>query len=513
MMRSCTFSGSSRGLPALRAQARQAGVTVILVLAFMGVFALVLSALTGFVLQQSKYGRALYVREQAFQIAEAGLEYYRWFLARNPTIMTAGVGLETPYTYTVKDPEGPTLGTSAITAVPGLSCGAVQWIDLESEGTASADQSFSRTLAARYMRPSVAEYAFLYNTTVWFGSTNTGVGPYHANNGMRMDGTTNSITSASVSQVYCDNSYGSMGCSGTGGNPSAGWKNGVFGNSANTTLWMYPVPSVNFANMAVNFATLRSYAQADGVMLNPTSVTRDGVQMGSTFTSVGANDQRGFHLTFLSNGTVDVRRVTATNSSNSINSYNDVDGSYYNYPVIVSDTLVSNVSIPSNCAIIFSQAKTWIDGVVSGKVTVIAADTGSYVPDIILNGNLTYATNDGTSGLTAVAEGSVHVGLVVPTDMTVSGIFVAQTGQYGRDYYASGSMSSSYDPYITRNSLTVNGTIVSALRGGICWGTSGSCASGFNNRTNTYDRVLAFSPPPFTPAVSTDYEFTLWREE
>lgn len=489
------------------------GVTVILILAFMGVFALVLSALTGFVFQQSKYGRALYAREQAFQIAEAGLEYYRWFLARNPSIMTAGVGLETPYTYTVKDPEGPTLGTAEITATPNLSCGAVQWIDLESEGAASLDSSFSRTLSARYMRPSVAEYAFLYDTTVWFGSTNSGVGPYHANNGMRMDGSTNSTVSASVSQVYCDNSYSSMGCSGTGGNPSAGWKNGVFGNSANTTLWAYPVPSVSFANMAVNFATLRSYAQADGVMLNPTSVTRDGVQQGSTFTSVGANDQRGFHLTFLSNGTVQVRRVTATNSSSSIYSYNDVDGGYYSYPVIVTETLIDTISLPSDCALIFSQAKTWIDGVVSGKVTVIAADTGAYVPDIILNGNITYATSDGSSGLTAVAEGSVHLGLVVPTNMTISGIFVAQTGQYGRDYYVSGSMSSSYDPYITRTSLTVNGTLVSALRGAVCWVSGGVCVSGFSSRYNTYDRVLAFSPPPFTPAVSTDYELALWQEE
>lgn len=492
---------------------RHRGVTVILVLAFMGVFALVLSALTGFVFQQSKYGRALYAREQAFQIAEAGLEYYRWFLAKTPSIMTSGVGLDTPYTYTVKDPEGPTLGTAEITATPSLACGVPQWIDLESEGATSAEPGFSRTLFARYMRPSVAEYAFLYDTTVWFGSSNTGVGPYHANNGMRMDGSTNSIVSASVSQVYCDGSGTGLGCTGTGGNPSAGWKNGVFGLSAATSLWSYPVPNVSFASMATSFSTLRSLAQANGLLLGGTATYHDGSQYGSSYSSVAANNQRGFHLTFNANGTVSVWRVTATNG-NTIQSYNSVVGNwYYNYPVIVTQVPIGTFTLPADCTVIYAEGKTWIDGVVSGKVTVVTADTGSYVPNVILNGNISYASEDGSAGLTVIAEGSVLYGLIVPNDMTIRGVFIAQTGQYGRDYFYADSccLPSGYYQYVTRNSVTVQGTIVAALRGGVWW--SQSPQSGFQNRYNNYDRVLAFSPPPFTPTYSADYELVLWREE
>lgn len=478
-------------------------MTVVLVLMFMGVFVMILGTLVGYALQQGRYGRAIVAREQALAIAEAGIEYYRWFLTRNPSIMTGGAGLTSPYTHAVADPEGSTLGEATVTATANLQCGAVQWVDISSRGVARSGTPYARTIAARYMKRSVAEYAFLYHSSVWFGSQNRGVGPYHANNGMRMDGWTNSDVTAGVSTMTCDSSFG---CSPTQTKP------GVWGTSTTTALWRYPVSTIDFAGMALNFTTLRSYAQAQGVMLNPTSVTRAGVTRGGTFSSVGGTDQRGFHLVFKQDGSVDVYRVTSTNSS--VYSYNDIDDWHYDYSVITAESFVTNVTLPSGCAIIFSQAKTWIEGTVSGKVTLIAADTGSYAPDIVLNNNISYASSDGTTGLTAVAEGSVQIGLVVPDTMNVRGIFVAQTGLYGRDHYVSAYTPSQYGPYINRSTLNVTGTLVSNQRGALCWGSDGSgCDSGFDARNNSYDRILAFSPPPFTPAVTTDYKLVLWREQ
>ncbi len=494
-------------------------MTTLLVVGFMAVFMLILGTITSYAFQQAKYGRALFAREQALHIAEAGLENYRWLIAHNTsaggTMMTTGAGLSSlPSTYAVSDPEGGAVGNATLSASPSLQCGAVQWADITSVGRAATGVGFPQTLLARYMKRSVAEYAFLYNSMVWFGSTNTGVGPYHSNSGMRMDGSTNSTVTAGVSQVWCDSTAASLGCNGVSPNPAAGWKSGVFGNSLTTSLWQYPVSTVDFSGMAVNFSSLKGYAQTAGVMLNPTSVTRAGVTQGSSFSSVSASDTKGFHLIFKSNGTVDVYRVTATNGD-TIYSYNGVDGWRYDYPVIASESLVANVSVPSGCTLIYSQAKTWIEGTVSGKVTLIAADTGSYVPDIMLNNNITYATTDGTTGFTAVAEGSLQVGLVVPDTLSLRGIFVAQTGAYGRDYYypSSGYLPAEYYQYNTRSRLYVTGSLVVNQRGGLCWVSGVGCTSGFLARTNSYDRVLAFSPPPFTPAVTTDYSLVLWREQ
>lgn len=477
-------------------------MTILIVIAFMGVLSLILSAMTGYVFEQARYGRALYAREQALQVAEAGLEYYKWFLVKNPNIMVGGAGLESPYDYTVKDPEGATIGTATVTATPGMACGAVQYMDLSSRGVPSLNQTFTRTAFARYMKPTVAEYSFIYNTGVWFGSSNVGSGPYHSNSGLRMDGSNDSTVSSAVSTFWCDSSYG---CS-----PSQ-WVNGVFGNGSGSALWDYPVPAVNFAGIATNFSTLRGYALADGLLLSATAVYRDNVQQGSSFSSVGANDQRGFHLVFNSNGTVSVYRVTGTVSG--IYSYNSRDSWHYNYPVISSETLHGTYALPSGCTLIYSDARTWIEGVVSGKATVIVADTGSYVADAIFPNNLVYATQDGSAGLTVVAEGDVELGLTSPDSMTLNGIFVAQSGFYNRDYYLSGYIPAQYNDYIVQSNLTVRGAMVSSLRGATCWSSGGVCVSGYSARTHYADRVIAFSPPPFTPAVSSDYEFVLWREQ
>ena len=96
--------------------------------------------------------------------------------------------------------------------------------------------------------------------------------------------------------------------------------------------------------------------------------------------------------------------------------------------------------------------------------------------------------------------------------MILNGIFAAQLGHFGRNNYAYSNFPSSWDSYNKRNSLTINGTIVSNGREGTKWTSNGTYISGFNVRTNTYDRDLVSDPPPLTPAVSTTYEFIEWRE-
>lgn len=473
------------------------GVTIILVLGFMGVFALILGTVASYVFEQDKYGRALYAREQAIHIAEAGIEYYKWFLAHNPAILVDGTGLVSPYTYTVNDPEGGTLGSAVITATANMQCGAVQWIDLTSRGTSNTSPGFPRTVLARYMRPSVAENSYILNSDVWAGADRQILGPYHSNGGIRMDGTNNSNVTSALSTWTCTSSFG---CSPDQSKP------GVFGAGSGSSLWSYPASTISFANMAADFPGLKTKATNYGLMLNPTSVRLNNVQQGGTFSSVGGTDQKGFHLIFNSGGTVTVYRVTGT-SGVSAKQLDDLS-TQTDYHTITNETLIGTYAVPSSCSLIYSQAKTWIEGTISGKVTIVAADSGSYNPDIILNDNISYTATDGSVGLTAIAENSVLIPLEVPNNMSIRGVFVAQGGSFGRNSY-----SSSYAPYDKRSSLTMNGTVVSNTRTGTQWTCGGSYCSGFATRIDSYDRLLAFSTPPFTPAASTTYKITLWREQ
>lgn len=71
---------------------KERGITVMLVLVFMGVFGLGVATLASYIFTQANVSRAKLAREQAFSISEAGLEYYRWFLAHNPNNLTNGTG-------------------------------------------------------------------------------------------------------------------------------------------------------------------------------------------------------------------------------------------------------------------------------------------------------------------------------------------------------------------------------------------------------------------------------------
>ena len=479
-----------------RVLAAQRGVTTLLVIGFMGVFMLILATITSYAFTQAKYGRALLGREQALHVAEAGLEYYRWFLAHNPGNLTNGTGLPGPYSYTVSDPEGGTMGTASLTVTGSTQCGALQYIDISSRGISSQNPGFPRTISARYMQHNVAEYAAITNTNVWYGAANTSVGPYFSNGGIRMDGTNNSTVTSALSSFSCDSS---MGCSPTQ------TKNGVFGAGSGSALWKYPASSIDFSGMATNFGTLRTYAQTSGKYLQDATVSAN-------------HDSMGYHIILKSDGTYDVYKVTGTTWVYGYRANGDCasgGGWCSDYDIINAggETYVGNYAISSTCGLIYVEGTLWLEGTLRGKLTIIAADPGSYAPDILLNGNISYAATDGTTGLTAVAEHSIRIPLIVPDTTNIRGIFVAQTGYYGRDYYLEGYTSGN-DSYIVRSTLNTTGSIVSSQRPVTCWSSGGgTCDSGFNTRTNSYDRLLAFNPPPFTPITSTDYHYALWNEQ
>jgi hypothetical protein len=482
------------------------GVTVVLVLAFMGIFLFLLGTILSYVLTQGKYGRALYAREQAVNVAEAGLEYYRWFLAHNPNIMTTGSGLVTPASYTVSDPEGSTMGSASVSATLNTSCGRVQSADLVSQGTANINPLYKRTLLARYMRPSVAEYSNIINANVWAGADRNITGAYHSNGGVRMDGDSNSIVSSALTTWSCTSSFG---CSPTQ------TQSGVFGSGSGSALWQYPAASFNFAGISTDFPTLQTYANNDGIKLNPTNVRVNGVQQGGTFSSVGASDQRGFRIVLRADDTVDIYRVTGTLGVDA-QRIDNIGTWVTDYHIISSQTYVGRYTIPSDCRVIFAQSKVWLEGTVGTKITVVAADTGSFQPDIVLSSDIVYASGSGSSGLTAIAERSVLIPLTSPDAMTIRGIFVAQNGYVGRNYYTtsgSNDVPSQYDSYVIQASLTTIGSVISNNRVGTQWSSGGVMTSGYQTRTDTYDRLLAFDPPPFTPSASPDYKLVLWREQ
>ncbi len=458
----------------------KSGYLLLLVLVFSAVFFVITSTFVGYIFTQSKVITQRVQLEQAGQIAEAGLNYYKWFLAHYPGDVTNGTGLPGPYIGVYNDPEGGAIGEYSLEIASSTYCGELASIDVQSTGHTYADPLVKRTISARHAQPSVADYSFILNSDVWVGDDVQIIGPYHSNGGIRMDGTNNSNVTSGQASWNCTSSFG---CSPTS------TKNGVFTTTANPNVSLFEFPSapVNFAGMTVDLSLIQSKAQSQGLYFGPSG-------------------KSGYHLIFKSNGTVEVRRVNS--KENEPNGY--AWGRYMN--ILKGTSLVGTYTPPANCPLIFVEDQVWLEGAVNGKFTLAVADvdTSGVDPSIILNNNITYSNT--SSGLLSIGEYDVLIGLQVPDDMTLNGIFIAQNGHFGRNHYDT-SMPNAWEDYIKRNSLTINGTIVSNGRVGTKWVSgTGVYLSGFNNRFNSYDRNLVLDPPPLVPRTSDLYQFTYWRD-
>lgn len=460
---------------------------MLLAIVFGAVFLTVLGALASYSITQNKVQIADTGKVKAIGLAEAGTEYYRWHLAHFPTDLTNGTGTTTSFTLTQNDPEGGIAGTISMSITPNQACGLTQSININSTGIPNDGSGATRTIVARYAQPTVAQYSYIVNSSVWAGSDRTINGPFHSNGGVRMDGTANSPVTSSLSTWQCTSSFG---CSTTQTEP------GVFGSGPNQTLWSYPTPQVDFNGIAANFSNLKSVAQSSGLYYARYS---GGQPNSSAY-------WKGYHLIFNGDGTFTLKHVTST-TANTVQPINPADGTS-DRTVINNETNVGTYTVPVGCGLIFVEDNTWIEGVVSGKVTVVVANVSNagVTPNAMLPNNITYA--NATSGLTVLAANDILITGDSPTNMTLNGVFIAQGGAFGRNYYG---CPSSYEP---RTSLIIHGTTVSNQRTGTKW--VGGCPSGdagYLTRSDSYDHMLASDPPPFTPVISTDYQFIDWREK
>ena len=470
----------------------QKGSLLVLLLVYAGVFLALLTAFVGSIFAQRQFIEQQFLSQNALHIAEAGLEYYKWFLAHNPGDITHGTGGSGPFTFSFSDPEGGDIGEYEIDVSGVEWCGEVGMIDITSTGR-HFDGGRERTVYGRYARPSIAEYSFIINSNVWAGFNLDITGPYHSNGIIRMSATNNSIVTSQQDTWECDDSV--LTCDGAeddGVTISTGDEiGGIYGEGPNRSLWTYPSPPINFTNILVNLAEMENLASTQGGLVLPNS---------GTF---------GYRIFLNNNNTVTVRRVTGTVAHNE---YSSEVGAWYTARNIPSSLgPPTTYTLDSSCPVLFVRDKIWISGEIDRKLTVAAADPSnpSFRPSVILQDNITY--NSSEAGLLLLGEEDVLLGVNVPNDMEVNGIFVAQNGKFGRNHYW--SLPSGYASYRLRDSITINGTVVSNGRVGTQWvNASGDALSGFLDRVSDYDRDLVENPPPLTPRTSDTYRFIEWRE-
>ncbi|MFC1653534.1 hypothetical protein ACFL1M_01675 [Patescibacteria group bacterium] len=450
------------------------GSATIMVMIVAMVFSIMLGGLVLFGTTQFNATIRGSAHKKALMLAEAGIQYYRWHLAHDPDDFQDGTGAPGPYIHNYSDPQGGVEGTFALSITePGAGSTIVEIISTGQDDASGV----KRTIKTLFGKPSLAEYAYLHNSNAWFGTGTTVNGKVMSNGGIRQDGV-NTSTIQSAKETYTCGSE--TGCS-----PSE-TKSGIWGSGGPDNLWEYPVSPVDFDGISVDFSEIKTAAQNEGTYFGPSG-------------------NQGYHFEFKDDGTVDVFRV---NNTGWRRGYSDEEGCERLYERISNESLVGNYSLASK-HIFFAEDTVWVNGIVSGRATVVAArfplDTNE--TDIWIHDNLVYDAKDGTNALGVISEDDIFFALDLPQILEVDAALLAQGGRVFRHHYST-SGCGNYGNAV-RDQLVIYGSVISNQKAAWNWGSGPS--SGFTERNITYDSNFYLAPPPYFPTGDV-YEFLSWEE-
>jgi len=422
---------------------------------------------------------------QAFTIAEAGIEYYRWHLAHVAQDYQDGTGHAGPYIHPYFNKDGTQIGQFQLTIVPPPPGSTI--VTLTSQGTVAGDPTVKKIITVRMGIPSFAKYAWVLNDNVAFGTTAEVFGVIYSNAGVHFDGVAHNLVESALN-TYTD--------------PDNGLNEwAVYTQKAPadprppTALPAQPnvfqvgrqlnVPAVNFTGITQTLADIKTQAQATGFYAPSSSAQGYDLQLNGTSFKV-------FKVNTL---------LAAPNGCS--NSFSQTGWGPWSTS---TETFYASGTIPLNGDMFFED-NLWVSGTVNGARVTIASgkfpDNPTTRTNIIVNHSVNYTNFNASDTIALIAQNNVLVGLKSDDNLTIDAALIAQNGFIGRYFY-----SSNCGTGFTRTSLTTLGIMATNKRSAFAY----SPTSGYNTRTYNYDTNLLFSPPPSFPLTTDQYSLISWQE-
>lgn len=466
---------------------RQRGNLPLIVLLFSAISIVIL---TGFVLWADTNLKEVFRnadQAQAFAIAEAGIEYYRWHLAHNKQDFQDGTGGPGPYAHNYFNKSGVKIGQFILEITPPPVGSTV--VGIKSTGQVEDDSSVVKIIEVKMAVSSFAKYAAVVNANVRFGAGTEVFGQVHTNGGIRFDGLAHNIVTSALSQ-YDDPDHSGANEFGVHTHvspvdplppPPVPARPDVFISGR-----QFPIPAVDFTGITQALSEIKAQAQSAGFYRGPSG-------------------SGGYDVVLKTNDTFDLYRVTALTSPPS-GCRNALSQSGWGTWSIKTENLLGNYSLPVN-GLIFLEDNVWMRGQVSTARLTLASgkfpENPSTHTSITVNSNLLYSNYDGQDVLALLAQKNINIGLVSANILRVDAALMAQNGRVGRYYYSS-SCGSNYK----RDTITSYGMLASNERYGFAY-TDGT---GYQTRNLVYDANLLYGPPPSFPLTADNYQQIFWSE-
>ena len=500
-------------------------------------------SIMGYVSGQLKFSLNRVEKQKSLEVAEAGIFYYRWYLAHQTSGKTAAqmkafLGNGGPLGFAFQsDYEG--IGKYSIVVTPPDPSSTI--IIVKSTGWSYKESDLKRTVQVRFRRPSWSEYAMLANDFMRFGEGTEVYGKIHSNEGIRFDGLAHNVVSSLVPTVDDpDHTGGSEFGVHTHKNlPPSTTINDTFRSQeapptspvpTRTDVFQagrqFPVSEVSFSGVLSDLSYMKGIACVYNTNPTPSCTVTNACNSAGTGCYFDASSV-GRQIILKANGTYDIYTVSSYDTgTNAITGYVGIKSN--NKACVVTATngtpvkcvsvsgctcVYTNYKIPDN-GVIFVENNVWLDANPSGsnyekldksykgstlmsteaKVSVVAGGSSSTM--FIGGSKLEYARSNGSNILGIIGAQDVEVINNSLDTLVISGAIIAQSGRVGRDDYGD-----------YKSSLTVNGSIGTNQRYGFAW-TDGT---GYTTRILNFDNNLLYYPPPYFP-TGTEYAIDLWAE-
>ncbi len=467
--------------PNTQRKLNRSGSALVYGLLIITIVAIVLTSIISFVVTNTQYALRTHAREQSFQIAEAGIQYYRWYLAHQVEGRTASQvaafwagtpqGVATPYEVDYRDPSGSLIGKYKLEVTP--PSGSSTRVTVKATGWTYRFPNDKRVIEVRFRKPAWSENIVLANDFLRFGAGTEVFGKIHSNQGIRFDGVAHNKVTSAVS-TFNDPDH-------TGGNE--------FGVHTHDTP-VDPLPPAAVPTRADIFEGGRTFPVAStdfngvlGDLSNMKAVAQAGTGGSRYFNNSGSGRQ----ITLNANDTYTIRTVSGFDSNNAITGYSGASSTY---------------TIPDD-GVIFVENNVWLSGTINGKrVTIVAANlTSATLKNMYIGNDIRYTNYDCTDVLGIIGQNNVEIIRASEDDLRIDGALIAQSGRVGREHY-SGSGGN-----LVKTTITVFGAMATNQRYGFAWTDN----TGYTNRNLYYDNNLLYCPPPYFP-TGTQYEMDLWEE-
>ena len=468
---------------------KESGMIIVQTIVFATIAIIIIGALSSWAATTVKAQKVAFNREQAFQSAEAGIDYYRWHLAHAPTDYEDGTGTTGPYVHDLKDKDGNTVGQFSLN-ITAPTLGSTK-VTIQSIGSSSLDSSYIRKIKSQVAKPSIAKYSVAGNNAMRFGTGTEIFGPIHVNGGIRFDGLAHNIVTSGAttytdtdSDACTSNSWGVHTCLGAD-DPSPPTalpsRSDVFEAGR-----LISQPIISFSSFTTDLATLKANAIANGF-----------------YRDVSGSGFVGYHIVLKTNDTFDLYKI---NSWASLGNCSSSPSGTLSWSV-GTQTLQGNYNFPNN-GIIFIEDNIVIDGQINGaRLTITAADLINPIvnKNIIINNDILYTSYGGADSIGLIGQAGVMVGMISEDNLKIDAALIAQNDRVGRFYYYGGGSCA----YKNRSIVSLYGMIASYARYGFAY-TDGT---GYVTRNISYDANLLYAPPPEFPLTSDQYQILSWQEE